>query len=119
MNKKLVHLIFFTTISSVTLSTFGQQTPAPSTAPRAQPSPEEIKKMMEMSMGGMIPVMAKMTDAMLEVTLQKGEDPATARRVAKFKKNLYDSLVNEGFSKEQAFTIMLSTSMPSAAPMTK
>jgi len=70
-------------------------------------------------MGGMIPVMAKMTDAMLEVTLQKGEDPATARRVAKFKKNLYDSLVNEGFSKEQAFTIMLSTSMPSAAPMTK
>jgi hypothetical protein len=78
-----------------------------------------MKKMMEMSMGAMIPVMAKMTDAVLEVTLQKGDDPATARRIAKFKKNLYEALVNEGFSKEQAFTIMQSTSLPSAAPMTK
>ena len=119
MNKKFLHLVFFSAISSVTLSAFAQQTPAPATAPRAQPSPEEMKKLMEMSMGGMIPVMAKMTDAMLEVTLQKAEDPATARRVAKFKKNLYDALVSEGFSKEQAFTIMQSTSMPSAAPTTK
>lgn len=119
MNKKFLHLFFFTVLASVTLSTFAQQAPAPSTVPRAPPSPEEMKKMMEMSMDGMIPVMAKMTDAMLDVTLRKGEDPATARSVAKFKKNLYDALVNEGFSKEQAFTIMQSTSIPSAAPMSK
>ena len=119
MNKKFLHLFFFTAILSVTLGSYAQQAPAAATVPRAQPSPEEMKKLMEMSMGGMIPVMAKMTDAMLEVTLQKGEDPATARRIAKFKKNLYDALVSEGFSKEQAFSIMQSTPLPSAAPMTK
>lgn len=119
MNNKFLRLFFFTATASVTLSGFAQQAPVPTTAPRAQPSQEEMKKIMEMSMGAMIPAMAKMTDAVLEVTLQKGEDPATARRIARFKKNLYDALVNEGFSKEQAFTIMQSTSMPSAAPMTK
>lgn len=51
--------------------------------------------------------------------MQKGEDPATARRIARFKRNLYEALLKEGFSKPQAFAILQSTSVPTAAPAMK
>ena len=98
------------------LSCFAQQPPA--AAPKA-PNAEEMKKIMEMSMGAMVPMMAKMTDAMLEVMLQRGEDPATAKRIARFKRNLYESLMEEGFSSDQALAIMESTGLPAASPSMK
>lgn len=98
-------------------------TPATPAAGRTPPSPEEMGKMMEAtmnaSMNAMVPAMAKASEAILEVTLQKGEDPATARRIARFKRNLYEALLKEGFSKQQAFAILLTTSVPTAAPMMK
>lgn len=60
-----------------------------------------------------------MADATLEYILQKGEDPAVVRRIAKFKKNLFDALLNEGFTKEQALSIVDSTPMPSVAASMK
>lgn len=83
------------------------------------PSPEEMKKIMEAAMAPMIPIMAKMTDAMLEQMLQKGDEPATATRLAHFKKNLYDALIKEGFSADQAFAILLDTNLPTVAPQLK
>lgn len=97
--------------------------PASSAAGRVQPSPEEMGKMMEAtmnaSMNAMVPAMAKASEAILEVTLQKAEDPATARRIARFKRNLYEALLKEGFSKQQAFAILQTTSVPAAAPAIK
>lgn len=102
-------------LSVAAFSAFADQTPPA----RPQPSPAEIQKVMDTAFGSVIPMMTKMTDAMLEATLQRAEDPKTAQRVAKFKKNLYDALIQEGFSKEQAFSIMQNTALPSAAPMMK
>jgi hypothetical protein len=84
---------------------------------RQPPSPEEMRKMMDASMGAVVPMMAKMTDAMLEVILKKGEEPSTAQRIARFKRNLYEALLKEGFSKQQALLIAASSSIPAAAPM--
>jgi hypothetical protein len=81
-----------------------------------KPSPEEIKQMMESSVGAMVPMMAKMSEAMIEAQLASAEKPETARRIAQFKKNLYDELQKQGFSKSQAFSIVQSTPLPSASP---
>jgi hypothetical protein len=80
-----------------------------------KPSPEEMKQMMEASVGAMVPMMAKMAEASIEAQLSAAEKPETARRIAQFKKNLYDALLQQGFSKDRAFSIMLSTPLPSAA----
>jgi hypothetical protein len=84
--------------------------------PPKKPSPEEMKHMMESSMGAMVPMMAKMSEVMIEVQLNAAERPETARRLAQFKKNLYDELQKQGFSKDQAFSIMQSTALPAASP---
>jgi hypothetical protein len=79
-----------------------------------RPSQDEMKQMMENSMGAMAPMLGKMTDAAIEAELVAAEKPETARRIAAFKKNLYDELLRQGFSKERAFAIVLSTPLPSA-----
>lgn len=79
-----------------------------------RPSPEEMKQTMESSMGAMAPMMGKMAEASIEAQLKAAEKPETARRFAQFKKNLYDALLQQGFSKERAFAIMLGTRLPSA-----
>ena len=83
------------------------------------PSSEQVQKMMESTMGMMVPLMGRMMDTMIEVMLQRGEDPATAKRVARFKRNLYDALVKEGFTPEQALQVMLNTGLPAATPQMK
>ncbi|HPX60284.1 MAG TPA: hypothetical protein PLN25_00755 [Deltaproteobacteria bacterium] len=83
---------------------------------KQQPSPEEMKQIMEMSMGAMVPMMGKMTEVMIEAQLIIAEKPETARRMAAFKKNLYTELLKQGFSKKEAFEIMLNTSSPAAMP---
>jgi hypothetical protein len=67
-----------------------------------KPSQEEMKQMMESSMGAMAPMMGRMMDTSIEVQLSAAEKPETARRIAVFKKNLYDALLRQGFSKERA-----------------
>jgi len=48
--------------------------------------------------------------------LKIAEKPETATRLAVFKKNLYDALIKQGFSKQDAFQIMLQTGVPAAMP---
>lgn len=108
-----------TVLMMVALSAGAQQAPAPKPAP----TPEEARKALEASMSAvsnaMTPMMAKMMDTMIEQTLQRGEDPATARRIAIFKKNLYDALLKEGFSKDQALSIVVNTGLPMTSSMGK
>src|SRR5512136_1476562 len=81
-----------------------------------KPSPDEMKQLMEMSFGSMVPIMGKMTEAVIEAELKIAEKPETAASLAVFKKNLYNALVKQGFTKEEAFEIMMNTSLPSAMP---
>ena len=84
-------------------------------ANQAKPSPEEMKKMMEASMGAMAPAMARMTEAMIEVQLNAAAKPETAQRVAAFKRSLYEALLKSGFTQDQAMQITVSTPLPAAA----
>ena len=80
------------------------------------PSPDEMKQLMELSLGAMGPMMGKMTESMIEAQLQIAAKPETAARVAVFKRNLYKALISQGFSRKEAFEIMLNTSLPSGMP---
>jgi hypothetical protein len=104
MKRIVVALLF-----GVAVAANGEDTPK-------RPSPEEMKQMMESSMGAMVPMMSRMSEAMIEAQLSAAEKPETARRIAQFKKNLYDELQKQGFSKTQAFSIMQATSPPAASP---
>ncbi len=86
---------------------------------RKQPSPEEMQKMMDATMGAMVPMMGKMMEVMLDVQLKVAERPETATRIASFKKNLFDALIKSGFSPDQALQIVIATSIPAASPGSK
>jgi hypothetical protein len=78
-----------------------------------------MKQIMDATFGVMVPMMARMTEAMIEAQLVEAAKPETATRLAIFKKNLYDALVKQGFSSQDAMQIVVNTSAPSAAPSTK
>lgn len=84
-----------------------------------KPTPEEMQQIMDATFGAMVPMMAKMTEVIIEAQLRIGVQPETATRLATFKRNLYDALLKQGFTKEEAFQIMLNTAPPSAAPAMK
>ena len=88
-------------------------------AQQKPPSPEDMQKIMDATMGAMVPMMGRMTEVTIEAQLKVAERPETANRVATFKKNLYDALLKQGFTAEQAMQITLVTPPPSAAPMSK
>lgn len=89
---------------------------APAPTPRAQPSPEETKKIMDAGMGAIAPRFAGMTEVMIDAQIKYAAMPETAEAMATFKKNLYDSLVKRGFKPESALQIVIATRPPSAAP---
>ncbi len=88
-------------------------------AQKNPPSPEDMQKIMDATMGAMVPVMGRMTEVTIEAQLKVAERPETADRIAAFKRNLYEALLKKGFSGEQAMQITLATSLPAAAPMSK
>ena len=88
-------------------------------AKQKQPTPEEVNKLMDATMGAMMPIMGRMTEVMLEAQLKVAERPETADKVATFKRNLYEALIKKGFSPEQAMQLTLATAMPSAMPSGK
>ena len=93
----------------------------PASAQQAQqpPSPEQMKQIMQATMGAMVSVMGPMTEAVIESQLAMAAKPETAERIAVFKKNLYDSLVQKGFKAQDALQIVVATSAPTASPSTK
>jgi hypothetical protein len=101
------HLLATLVLGILSFTAIGQDAPK-------RPSPEEMRQTMESSMGAMAPMMGRMAEASIEAQLNAAEKPETARRIAQFKKNLYDALLKQGFSRERAFAIMLGTRLPSA-----
>ena len=53
------------------------------------------------------PEMLGMMSKYYDSTLDYLDRPETARRLAKAKKELYDALIAEGFTKDQAFRLIL------------
>ncbi len=87
--------------------------------PRKQPTPEEMQKIMDATMGAMVPVMGRMMEVMLDAQLRIAERPETATRIAAFKRNLYDALLKSGFTADQALQVVIATSIPAASPSSK
>jgi hypothetical protein len=81
-----------------------------------QPAPQDMQKIMDATFGAMVPMMAKMTEVMIEAQLKFAALPDTADRIAIFKKNLYDSLMKKGFTADQAMQIVVAANAPSATP---
>lgn len=86
---------------------------------KPKPSPDEMKQAMEASMGVMAPMMARVAELTLQAQLNMAENPETARKMAAFKRNLFDALLKQGFSREESFSIMLATQPPSVASFGK
>src|SRR5215475_16115641 len=61
------------------------------TAPQQQqaqkPSPEEMQRIMESTFGLMVPMMGKMTEAMIQAQLKLAVLPQTAEDISTFKRN--------------------------------
>lgn len=74
----------------------------------AQPPADEAK--VEVSskglFSGMFGGMAEMTIRLTDQYLDYLAQPETAKKMATFQKNYYDSLIELGFDKEQAFTLV-------------
>jgi type II secretory pathway component GspD/PulD (secretin) len=82
--------------------------------PPAPPKTPETEKSMEEALTAMFtPALTKFYDSLLDY----GARPETAQKIAKAKKALYDALIVEGFTKDEAFRIILTNqelSIPNA-----
>lgn len=107
------HPLISTLLLTASSLAFSQQTQ------QKQPSPEEMRLLMQATMGAMVPVMGQMTEAMIDAQLRMAERPETIERIATFKRSLYESLLKKGFTGDQAIQIVLTTALPSATPSAK
>ncbi len=110
---KKLRLAPFIVALSFSSGAFAQQ------AAQQPPSPEQMRQIMQATMGAMVSVMGPMTEAVIEAQLSVAARPETASRIAAFKRNLFDALVKQGFKEDQALQIVIATAPPSATPSTK
>ena len=73
--------------------------------------PQQSEKMKKM-FNAMSPLYGKMAQNAAKTKLNILEDPNTATKIAIFTKNLYDALVEQGFSKNEALEIVKSQDTP-------
>jgi len=71
-----------------------------------------MKQQMEVAFGAVAPMMGKMMGAMIEAQLAIISKPESAEKIAQYVKNFYEALIKHGFSKEEAFKIFTSISLP-------
>lgn len=106
-------------LATLTTATFAAS-PEPGVHPAAAqkqtpPTEQDMKKAMEATYGAMVPIVQKMTDAILESRLESAAKENTTARIAAFKKNLYDALLREGFAKDEALQITINTPLPASS----
>ncbi len=71
------------------------------------PPTQDFAKMMKDSQEAMVPYKAKAVEAMLRAQLSVLSDPDSSAAVAKYVHSLYENLLKEGFSKQQALEIVM------------
>jgi cytochrome c556 len=74
MNLRSVTLVSIASACLASTSVMAQQA--------QQPSPEQMKQIMQATMGAMVSVMGPMTEAVLEAQLNSAAKPETAERIA-------------------------------------
>lgn len=84
------------------------QEPSPADTARAEQPPAEMNQQMEQMQGMMASVMRQVTQSTMEALA----DPETARNLARFTRNYYNALVEQGFTEEQALRIVSSMGFP-------
>jgi hypothetical protein len=84
-----------------------------------QPSPEQMRQMMDATFSSMVPYMAKMVEAMIQSQLRVLSRPESAAQMASYVRNFYNELIKQGFTEAQALQIASSLAVPSAAPPTQ
>jgi hypothetical protein len=71
-----------------------------------EPSMEEI-------MEGMLPMMRALMTSMMQIQFEFLAEPKTGAQLAAFSRNYFDELVRLGFSRKEAFQLLLRMGMPS------
>ena len=75
-----------------------------------------MQQLLRTTMGPMVSIMGPMTSAMIEAQLAIAVKPETAARIAAFKRNLYQALLQRGFNNEDAMQIVITTPLPGTSP---
>jgi hypothetical protein len=109
---------FITTLALAVLihsaGTYAQDAP-----PQHPPAPQDMQKIMDATFCAIVPMMARMTEVMIEAQLKFATLPDTADRIATVKKSPYDPLLKKGFTANQALQVVVATNAPSATPSMK
>lgn len=71
----------------------------------------------QMMMNQMIPVMEQMMKTMMKAQLDVLAEQKTAKQMATYTKNLYDALIEQGFSKEESLEIAMRLGFPAMPNM--
>lgn len=87
--------------------------------PRTQPSPDQMRQIMDATMSAMVPYMSKLMEAMIKTQLNVVSQRESAEKLAMYARNFYDELIKTGFTKQEALQIVTSIAIPTAAPPSK
>ncbi|MBU0995255.1 MAG: hypothetical protein KJ737_22390 [Proteobacteria bacterium] len=99
--------ILYLTVTFFILSfpfAFAEDKPPVENRPGDSQINEEMKQM--------APIFGNVSKGMIMGRFAVLSEPDTVKMLARFAKNYYDALVEAGFTKEQAFQIVLSTGIP-------
>jgi hypothetical protein len=102
------------TMAAVVMMAVAWSSTAPAQTPPAA-QPPDMAQMLE----SMLPMMTRMMESTIDIQLKAAEKPETAQRLARFKRQLYEALLRQGFAKEDALQIVIHTLPPSAVPSGK
>lgn len=91
------------------------QEAGPPPANRPAPSPEQMQQIMNSTFSSMVPYMGRMSEAVLTTQLTVMAKPEGAAQMAQYIHNLYQALLKEGFTKQQALEIAARVPMPNVS----
>ena len=80
-------------------------------SPTTKPSPQDPAALSQ-TMSQMAPMYEAMMQAMMDGTLKALERPENIERLAVFMRRYYETLIKQGFSREEAFQIVAGVGVP-------
>jgi len=79
----------------------------------SQQQQKDPEPSMEKIMEGMLPMMRALMTSMMQIQFEFLAEPKTGAQLAAFSRNYFDELVRLGFSRKEAFQLLLRMGMPS------
>jgi hypothetical protein len=110
-NLAIVHiLLVFTALFQ---SSILPSAAAPLALSQQQQQTEDPEPNVEKIMEGMLPMMRALMMSMMQIQFEFLAEPRTGAQLAAFSRNYFDELVRLGFSRKEAFQLLLRMGMPS------